>query len=179
MNTTEVEAVFVDRDGTVGPGEIDSPFDFLLFNFTLEAIKLIKSNRIPVYMFTNQACIARGKSHGFDFYKESKEMLMDGIFLCPHDDEDNCDCRKPKTGLLLQAREKLNIDLSKSIVIGDRWSDMVSGGICKCKLILVLTGRGEKTLQEERKLWFDYSPCFIAENLLDAAKWITKHHGLK
>ena len=172
MTKAEIEAVFIDRDGTVGPDDVENPFDFSPFEFSIGAIELLKTNSIPVYMFTNQACIARNRSYGFDFYGETEKLRMDGIFLCPHDDIDNCSCRKPKPGLLLRAREELGIDLSKCFVIGDRWSDMAAGGICGCKLILVLTGRGGDAMAGDRKLWADYSPSYIAKDLMDAAEWI-------
>ncbi|MGC8851961.1 MAG: HAD-IIIA family hydrolase [Minisyncoccia bacterium] len=68
-----------------------------------------------------------------------RELPVDDIEVCPHDDNDNCFCRKPKPGLILQAAEKLNIDLTKSYVIGDRWKDIEAGRSAGCKTLLIRT----------------------------------------
>ena len=88
----------------------------------------------------------------------------------PHDDGDNCNCRKPKTGLLEAARDKYNLNMEECYVIGDRWSDMAAGGAMGCNLILVMTGRGDESLGADREKWGEYNPLFVADNLYEAAK---------
>ncbi len=172
-----MKAVFIDRDGTMGGGYyIEYPTDYTAFDFTKDAFALLKENSFAPFVFTNQSCIARGKDGGYDFEKEFKEVGAVDYFLCPHDDKDNCSCRKPKTALLEQAKEKYDLDLAECFVIGDRWSDMAAGGKVGCKLILVLTGRGNEALGCDRDKWKEYEPVFIAENLMQAAEWLCENN---
>jgi histidinol phosphatase-like enzyme len=78
--------------------------------------------------------------------------------------------------LLFQAQGKYNLDLNSSLVIGDRWSDMAAGGAVGAGLILVRTGRGEEALTVDRAKWEPYQAAFIADNLLEAVKWLTKNY---
>ena len=76
---------------------------------------------------------------------------IDGVFMCPHIPEDNCLCRKPKPGLLLQAENFLSIDLAKSLMVGDAWTDLQAGFAAGVPtLSLVLTGRGQEQLKLKR-----------------------------
>jgi histidinol phosphatase-like enzyme len=74
--------------------------------------------------------------------------------------------------LLEQAKAKYSLNMDECYVIGDRWSDMLSGGRMGCKLILVLTGRGDESLRIDRDKWAEYEPAFIAKNLYEAAVWL-------
>jgi len=166
-------AVFIDRDGTIGgESNIEFPQDYVPFEGTKEAFVLLNQNGFSPMIFTNQSCIARKKDKGYDFVAEFKEIGAKDWFICPHDNDDNCNCRKPKTGLLEVARDKYNLNLSKCYVIGDRWSDMLAGGKMGCKLILVKTGRGEEAISSDRDKWADFEPEFIAKNLYEAALWL-------
>lgn len=166
-------AVFFDRDGTLGGNSImNHPQEFSPYPFTAEAIHLLKSSGMRLFMFTNQSCIARGKDGGYDFDAEFRAMGMDDWFLCPHDDADACACRKPKPGLLLQAQEKYGLYLPHCLVVGDRWSDMAAGGAVGARLALVLTGRGRQAMDEDRVKWAQYQPDFVGETVLDVAKWV-------
>lgn len=168
-----MKAVFIDRDGTMGGGYyVEYPTDYFEYPGTREAFSILSDNGFYPMIFTNQSCIARGKDNGYDFAAEFKDIGAFDYFLCPHDNSDNCDCRKPKTGLLCRAKEKYALNMEECYVIGDRWSDMVSGGRMGCKLILVLTGRGEESLGCDRDKWSEYEPCFIAKDLLEAARWL-------
>ncbi len=168
-----MKAVFIDRDGTMGGDYyVEFPQDYYPYDGTREAFQLLNKNGYSPIIFTNQSCIARKKDGGYDFAAEFSEIGAFDWFICPHDSDDNCDCRKPKTGLLEQAKEKYGIDLTDCYVIGDRWSDMVSGGRMGCKLILVKTGRGEESLGCDRDKWAEYEPVFVAQNLFEAAVWL-------
>ncbi len=168
-----MKAVFIDRDGTMGGDYyVEYPQDYYHYKGTPEAFELLNRCGYKPMIFTNQSCIARKKDRGYDFAKEFKDIGAFDFFICPHDNDDNCSCRKPETGLLEQAKEKYNLDLSECFVIGDRWSDMASGGKMGCKLILVKTGRGEESLGVDRDKWGKYEPLYVAENLLEAAKWL-------
>lgn len=168
-----MKAVFIDRDGTMGGGyNVEYPTDYTAFDFTKESFEMLKENGYTPIVFTNQSCIARGKDGGYNFADEFEKIGATDYFLCPHDDKDNCNCRKPKTGLIEQAKEKYNLNCEECFVIGDRWSDMVVGGKMGCKLILVLTGRGNEAIGKDREKWKEYSPVFVAENLKRAVEWL-------
>jgi len=168
-----MKVVFIDRDGTMGGDlRIEFPQDYSPYEGTREAFQMLTENGYFPIVFTNQSCIARKKDRGYDFASEFREIGAYDWFICPHDNNDNCNCRKPKTGLLQMAKEKYNLDLEDCFVIGDRWSDMVAGGKMGCKLILVLTGGGKFALNDDREKWSMYSPEYIAKNLYDAARWL-------
>ncbi len=168
-----MKAVFIDRDGTMGGDYyVEFPDEYYHYDGTRKAFELLNSNGFTPIIFTNQSCIARGKDRGYDFASEFRDIGAKYWYICPHDDKDNCNCRKPKTGLLEQAEKELNLNMSDCYVIGDRWSDMYSGGKMGCKLILVMTGRGEESLGIDRHKWQDYEPVFVARDLKAAAEWL-------
>ncbi|OGC14210.1 phosphatase, partial [candidate division WOR-1 bacterium RIFOXYA12_FULL_36_13] len=137
----KISAVFLDRDGVVNKKiEMDYVKKWDEFEFlpdAISAIKLINDKNIPVYLITNQSGIGRGKmtQKALDIVHQkmggalAKEGAhIDEIFVCPHAPEDNCDCRKPKPGLLLQAKEKYpEIDFKNSWFIGDSQIDVEAG----------------------------------------------------
>jgi HAD superfamily hydrolase (TIGR01662 family) len=168
-----MQAVFIDRDGTMG-GEyyVEYPDQYTPYDGTREAFALLSGSGFTPMIFTNQSCIARGKDKGWDFDAEFRDIGAFDWFICPHDNGDNCACRKPKTGLLEQAKNKYDLDMTDCYVIGDRWSDMAAGGKMGCKLILVMTGRGEESLGCDRDKWAEYQPVYVADNLLKAAEWL-------
>lgn len=168
-----MKAVFIDRDGTMGGDYyVEYPDDYYHYDGTRQAFEMLNRHGYTPIVFTNQSCIARGKDHGYDFVSEFKDIGAKYWYICPHDDKDNCNCRKPKTGLLEQAKKELSLNMSECYVIGDRWSDMQSGGKMGCKLILVLTGRGNETLNCDREKWKEYQPVFVAKNLKQAAEYL-------
>ena len=168
-----MRAVFIDRDGTMGgAAALEFPDQYAPFDGTREAFALLRRYGFSPMVFTNQSCIARGKDRGYDFAAEFADIGAVDCFICPHDTDDRCSCRKPETGLLLQAQEKYELNLADCIVIGDRWSDMEAGGRAGCQLILVRTGRGEEALGADREKWKDYQPLTVADDLLAAVKWI-------
>ncbi len=168
-----MKAVFIDRDGTMGGGYyVEYPTDYSEYKGSREAFALLKEYGFAPMVFTNQSCIARGKDLGYDFGAEFEDIGAADWFICPHDDGDNCNCRKPKTGLLEAARDKYNLNMSECYVIGDRWSDMAAGGAMGCKLILVMTGRGDESLGVDRNKWEQYAPEFVADDLYAAARYL-------
>lgn len=165
----------VDRDGTMGGGyDMRTPQEYDPYEGTKEAFALFNREKIPVFIVTNQSCIARRLDNGYDFDAEFRAIGADDWFICPHDAPDHCDCRKPGTGLIERAQKKYGLDLPSSYLVGDRWSDMVAGGKMGMRLILVKTGRGKDALGIDRVKWKEYQPDWIAENLLEAAQWIVK-----
>lgn len=170
-----MQAVFIDRDGTMGgAAALEFPTDYVPYEGTAESFRQLNAAGYTPMIFTNQSCIARGKDRGYDFAAEFRGIGAVDWFICPHDTGDGCNCRKPQPGLLKQAQQKYGLDLSACYVIGDRWSDMAAGGQMGCRLILVLTGRGQDALGCDREKWGDYQPVCVAENLKAAADWLCR-----
>lgn len=175
VEVTSMKCVFIDRDGTMGGDYyVEYPQDYYPYENTADAFRLLKEHNFFPIIFTNQSCIARGKDRGYDFAAEFRDIGAMDWFICPHDDKDNCNCRKPKTGLLEQAKAKYHFDMTECYVIGDRWSDMAAGGAMGCKLILVMTGRGKESLGCDREKWSEYEPVYMAADFYEAAKWLCK-----
>lgn len=169
-------AVFLDRDGTIGGGDtVQYPSEFLLFPFTLKCIKLLQQKGFLVFAFTNQPGIARGEAQIEAFEQELLSFGFDGVYLCPHQPEDGCTCRKPATGMLERAAREHNLKWSKCAVIGDRWSDMVAANRIGCHGVLVQTGAGKEAMEKYRYKWKGIVPDYIAINLEDATKWILEN----
>lgn len=182
-------AVFIDRDGTVSEevGYVNHISRFRLLPTVPEAILELNKHNIPAVVTTNQAGVARGyfkenlinviHSKMISILAEHGAKLLD-VYYCPHHPtageppyRQDCDCRKPKTGLLMRASREHNIDLSSSYVIGDKWTDVEFGHRAGANSILVLTGYGIGEWEDKEK-HLDRQPEFVAQNLLDAVKWI-------
>lgn len=156
------KAIFLDRDGTINHyvGFLRRVNEFELAENSAEAIKKINSSGYLAIVITNQPVIARGETT----YEELEEIhnkmetelgkfgaYLDGIYFCPHHPDQgyegevpelkiNCDCRKPKPGMLLKAAKDFNIDLSKSFMIGDSDIDVQAGINAGCKSIKIVEG---------------------------------------
>lgn len=170
-----LQAVFVDRDGTIGgTGHFIHPRDFEPFPFSLEAINLLKNHGIKIFALTNQHNIAKGLASEIDFIQEFESYGFDASYICPHEPDEGCDCHKPRPGLLLKAANDHGLDLTRCAVIGDVGStDMLAAVAVGAKKILVLTGWGKPSLKTYRHRWYDQaSPDFIATDLLKAVKWL-------
>ncbi len=184
-------AVFLDRDGTINEqmGYINHISRFQLLPRAGKAIRLLNEVQVPVVVVSNQSGLARGyfPENLLHAVHDKMESLLaregaktDGIYYCPHHPEakeekfrQTCDCRKPKTGLFEAAARDLDIDLSSSFVVGDRWSDLEAAEKCGARGVLVLTGYGRGDLEyigPSKKI----HPAHVAEDLLDAVKWILK-----
>lgn len=172
-------AVLIDRDGTMGGDYyVKHPQDYYAYPGTREAFRLLNEAGLPSIIITNQSCIARKLDGGYDFNAEFRDIGATDWFICPHDTQDHCHCRKPEPGLIEQAQAKHGLDLSTCYMVGDRWSDMAAGGCMGMKLVLVMTGRGDEALGVDRDKWAAYSPVHVADTLLDAVKWIINEEGL-
>ena len=168
-----IRAVFIDRDGTLSDQyHIATPQEFVALPGIVEDIARLRASGIAAYLFTNQSCIARGLDGGYDFPAAFAALGVDGYYLCPHDQHDNCDCRKPAPGLLRRALAEHTLCADECAVIGDRWSDMAAGGSMGMHLVLVRTGRGNEALTQDRGKWGDYSPDLVEENFHAAVEAI-------
>ncbi len=184
-------AVFFDRDGTLiaEAGYLDSPDKLAFFPETFEAVRRINESGMTAVVVTNQSGVARGlftEDVVRDINARIQEMLLkqgsriDRFYYCPHHPTDGidpyrmiCDCRKPEPGLLHQAARDLDLDLTQSYLIGDHLRDVETAHRVGAKGVLVLTGHGSEQLKtldlSEKK-----GPDYIAENILDAVKWVLK-----
>lgn len=172
---TNIQAIFIDRDGTIGGDTtVHYPGEFTLFPFTQDSLLALKKQNIKLFSFTNQPGIADGQATVDDFIQELEAFGFDDVYLCPHRHGDGCKCRKPSIGMLLQAAEKYGLDLTKCIVIGDRWTDIVAGANVHATTILVQTGAGYDALHTYRDKWAHVDPSYIAANFEEAVKWILK-----
>jgi len=171
---SSLQAVFIDRDGTIGgTGHFIHPKDFSLFEGAQEAINELKAAGLKVFAFTNQHRISRGQATIDDFRKQFTEFGFDDSFICPHGSNESCDCKKPSPGMLHRAAEQYSLDLTRCVVIGDVGeTDMLAAHAVGAKRILVKTGWGNGSLTEYRYNWVETSPDYIAQNIIDAVKWI-------
>lgn len=184
----EDAAIFLDRDGTINE-EVDfliSPQEIKLIPGSAQAIREAKELGYKVFIITNQSGIARGLFTEIQLKKINSHLIsvlmnhgadIDAIYYCPHHPDfgdstyrQNCECRKPKTGMITQAAKEFNIDLKKSFIIGDRTVDVQTGNNSGMTTILVLTGYGEHELElcQQYNAHIDH----VAPNLYEAFQYI-------
>ncbi|MBU5353925.1 HAD-IIIA family hydrolase [Paenibacillus silvae] len=173
----DIQAVFIDRDGTIGgTGHFIHPRDFQLYPNAQEAIQLLKGTGTKVFAFTNQHRISRGQATVQEFEQQFQEFGFDQAYICSHEEE--CSCRKPKPGMLLQAAAQHGLDLTKCIVIGDVGdTDMLAAHAVGATKIMVRTGWGESSLTKFRDKWAETEPEYIAADILEAVHWIVGNKG--
>jgi D-glycero-D-manno-heptose 1,7-bisphosphate phosphatase len=179
-------AVFLDRDGVITrepPYYAHKVSQLVFIPKSAEAIRLLNENGYLVIIVSNQAGIARGYYREEDaalFHRVMTERLaeagarIDAIYYCPHHPEatveryrSDCDCRKPRPGMLLKAEKEFGLDLQQSFMIGDKLSDIEAGKRAQCRTILVRTGYGAEELKLNR------IECDnIADDLYGAARYI-------
>jgi len=174
-------AVFLDRDGVINrtiirdrkpypPAKLE---DVEFLPGTAEAIQLLRSSGYIVIVVTNQPDVAKGiqskavveSIHGLI----RQQLQVDDIKVCYHVDEDNCQCRKPKPGMILAAAQEYSIELAKSYMIGDRWRDIDAGKAAGCRTILI---QPEVSYNEKQSQGMDA----VVESLYEAAAFIMKNN---
>jgi D-glycero-D-manno-heptose 1,7-bisphosphate phosphatase len=182
-------ALFLDRDGTVcrEVGYVNHPSRLELLPRSAAAIRRARQAGFLCVLVTNQAGVARG------YFTEDlvhlaharlEELLaaagtaLDGIYYCPHHPtagkppyQADCDCRKPRPGMLHAAARDLEIDISRSYVVGDKISDVEMAHGQHAHGILVRTGYGRGEEEYSRDSWTT-QPAAITDDLLDAVDWI-------
>ena len=178
------QALFWDLQGTLGGDAVASIELFEPYSYAKDAIKLAKDNGYANIVITNQSRIGKG-TLSIEVYNQtivkilnyfnSDEVLIDEILYCPHQNNDNCECKKPKTGLIQFCVKKYNLNIRDCFVIGDMGkNEIVMARNAGCKGVLVLTGGGERSLGEFRHTWKEYEADLIADNALEAVKAIIK-----
>lgn len=177
-------AVFIDRDGTLSEevGYINHPQRFRLFPYAGEAIRRLNETGWLAIVTTNQAGVARGYFSEEMIQTVHKGMgdqlamagaRLDAIYYCAHHPSVgeppyrvDCDCRKPKPGLITRAANDFHIDLKKSWMVGDRYSDIELARNAGVNSAFVLSGYGRGEWEHQRDSWKE-QPDMVAENLLE------------
>jgi len=170
--------VFLDRDGVINypliknnlPYSPRNMSEIVLYPDLKFNLQLLRQAGFILIIVTNQPDISRGdmtinELHNIHNFILSKHEEIADIYVCIHDDKDNCNCRKPKHGLLLEACVKYSLSLPNSYIIGDRWKDIQAGNIAGCKSVFINYNYSEKqpTL-----------PFYEVTNLSNAVKYILK-----
>ena len=172
-----MRAVFLDRDGVLNkayvrngkPYSPDTVEEMIIVPDAAPALTRLRDHGFRLIVATNQPDIARrrltrAQVDAMNAHLRCK-LPLDAVEVCPHDDADNCDCRKPKPGLLLRAAQRDGIALSESFMVGDRFRDIEAGDSAGCRTILIGDGYGET---------FKAQPDAKFATLNEAADWILK-----
>ncbi len=176
-------AVFLDRDGVLNEvvlrdGRPGSPAGLPEVRIPVgvpEALHRLREAGFVLICVTNQPEVARGRQRQGTVEAINRALAaalpIDDFFVCYHDDEDDCQCRKPRPGLLLAAAARHGIDLRKSVMVGDRWRDIDAGHRAGC-LAVQLAGHHVERAPD--------SPAeYATTSLSDAASWILKRASHK
>ncbi len=184
-------AVFLDRDGTVNEevGYLSDLKQLRLIPGAGAAIRKLNEAGLKVVLVTNQSGVARGYFPE-SFVRETHDLLermlrqegalLDGIYYCPHHPtagetpyRTECDCRKPGTGMLDRAARDLSLDVKKSFVVGDKWSDVELGQKAGAHTILVRSGFAHDDEGNIRPVHLG-DPDYIARTITEAVEWILR-----
>jgi len=172
-------AIFLDRDGVIIENRsayVRSWEDVSFYPGALEALADLNTTPYKIVIVTNQSAVGRGiisLETALEINQRVVETIernggrVDGVFMCPHSPFDDCECRKPRPGLIHQAVEALSIDLSQSILVGDAQSDLLAGqsaGIEKVALVRTGRGKSQETLPKPEGL----KPFLIFDSIAEA-----------
>lgn len=169
-------AVFFDRDGVLNDGPLDdtnvsrpprSARDLTVLPGVFDACRSLRDAGFLLVVVTNQPDVARGSAvrEGVEEINRRlrRQLPIDDVLVCYHDTADGCGCRKPEPGLLVEAAERWDIDLSVSYLVGDRSSDIEAGQRAGCRTVLIPRGWGDDG---------SVQPDFVAPSAIAAAEWI-------
>lgn len=174
------KAIFLDRDGVLNHAIIKQgkPYppaslrELVIPHDVKSSLLLLKKRGFLLIGATNQPDVARGSTQKETVEAINQQLMnilpLTDIKTCFHDDNDGCACRKPSPGLLWQAAEEYSIDLTQSIMIGDRWKDIEAGINAGCKTIWI-----NYHYQEKKPEHAD----FVANNMTEATHWIQNNYG--
>jgi D-glycero-D-manno-heptose 1,7-bisphosphate phosphatase len=176
--------IILDRDGVINADAdtyIKHVNEWKPIPGSLEAIAKLSQAGYRIAIATNQSGINRGL-FGMQELDEMHQMLqtrvrelsgyIDGIFFCPHQPSDECDCRKPKTGLFKLIANFFQVNLSGVLAVGDAWRDIQAASAMHCQPVLVRTGKGEHTLQLHQA---DLQNVPVYNNLAEVAELLIKN----
>jgi transaldolase len=172
---TSRRAVFLDRDGVLNAAHVSDGVphppatvdDVALLPGVTDACRMLRDAGFLLVCVTNQPDIARGTVSADEVARINaslrEQLGLDAVLVCPHDDGDGCDCRKPHPGLITSAAQTLSIDLAASVMVGDRWRDVEAGRRAGCRTVLIEHAYGERRTEQ---------PDLVALSLLEAVPWI-------
>jgi D-glycero-D-manno-heptose 1,7-bisphosphate phosphatase len=178
LDRPRVGAVFLDRDGVINVNRTDHVKRWEEFEFlpgALEAIAELSRAGVAVFVITNQAIVNRGMvpraivewiNLRMQHAVEAHGGRIAAVAYCPHRSDEQCPCRKPQPGLIVELARRHGVDLATSIVVGDAVSDIKAAAAAGCRAILVLTGRGREQLALARAA--GWTTLQVAEDLPDA-----------
>ena len=182
-------AVFLDRDGTLNEeaGYLNHVDRLRLIEGAPQAVALLNRHGLKTIVVSNQSGVARAyfPEELLERIHEKLRMLLeergarlDAIYYCPHHPSvgdppyrQDCECRKPKLGMIRKAETEFSVDPRRSYMVGDKLSDVQFGKNAGCRTILVLTGYGKGEWEYNRGR-IDVAPDYVAPDILDAARWI-------
>lgn len=153
---TQRRAVFLDRDGVIAVPEFRAGRsfaprrieDFKLYPKAAESLQRLKRAGFLLAVITNQPDVGNGlvSRSEVDAMHEflTRELPVDAVKACFHRQDDHCDCRKPKPGMILEAAGELDVDLKTSFMVGDRWSDIAAGSAAGCATVFIDLGYEER-----------------------------------
>lgn len=187
-------AVFLDRDGVIIEDRnlLVNAADIHILAGVPEALRRLRQHGFELLIISNQTVIARGLATEEDVNHINQELNrrliaasgagVDSFYVCPHHPKAtlesyrvNCDCRKPKPGLILRAAKEHNLDLARSFVIGDRMTDVIAGARAGCRTVLVKTGRhGDPPIETSEPIDQTITPDWTCADLAAASDWILK-----
>jgi D-glycero-D-manno-heptose 1,7-bisphosphate phosphatase len=171
-----MRAVFLDRDGVLNralvtdgkPGTPSTVDDFAIFPDAVACLEELKRKGFALIVVTNQPDVARGLQSIAaieEMHRRLQAALpVDDVLVCLHDETDNCLCRKPRPGLLIEAQRKYGVDLLRSFLIGDRWRDVDAGNAAGCKTVFIDYHYRERGPATE--------PSVRVSSLREAVDWI-------
>jgi D-glycero-D-manno-heptose 1,7-bisphosphate phosphatase len=177
-------AVFLDRDGTICDevGYLNHVSRLRVFPFAADAIARLNRAGLPVVVVTNQSGVARRifpESLVTEVQARIETELasggahIDAFYFCPHVKEQQCDCRKPLPGMLIRAAREHDLDLGRSVVVGDRYADVAMAHAAGALGLLVKTGYGRGDFEYHGKEW-PRQPDAAVEDLEEATEWILR-----
>jgi len=175
-------AVFLDRDGVINEERSDYVKSWREFQFlpgALEAMASLTEAGLPLIVITNQSAIGRGLVSAAEVREIHRRMVaaieevggrIAQIYCCPHTPEQHCECRKPRSGLLLSAAREHDLELARCYLIGDKLTDIAAGQAVGCQCVLVRSGLGDS--QDGSMSMDPPGGLFVCQNIGEAAAWV-------
>lgn len=175
-------AVFLDRDGVLNKARVvdglpyppSSIVELELLPGVREACSALHNSGFLLIVATNQPDIARGTVSLSSVQQINDalcaELPLDDVVICGHDTKDNCACRKPRPGMLVESAQRLSINLQRSVMVGDRWKDIEAGQAAGCATVYI-----DRNYREAKPT----NPDLVVAELGDAVSWICEQEYVK
>ncbi|MFP4438659.1 MAG: D-glycero-alpha-D-manno-heptose-1,7-bisphosphate 7-phosphatase [Chloroflexaceae bacterium] len=180
--------IFLDRDGVINENShkhVKNWEEFVFLPNVLKTLRWLHLAGFRVFVVTNQAIVSRGQATHATIEDIHTRMIaqveMHGgsitdVRYCPHDNHEQCACRKPHPGMLFDLAQQWQIDLSRAYLVGDALTDIAAARSAGCRAVLVRTGRGAQQIHRpEIKL---HQPDYIVPDLMGAVQWVFRQEWL-